>query len=64
MDAETGSCEHQQIPSRTQKCSVLIGSELDPVNRPLDSQIEMEPIVIDWAKEEAKMARIVRKIHV
>ena len=26
--------------------------------------IEMEPLVIDWAKEEAKMARILRNIHV
>ena len=23
----------------------------------------MEPLVIDWAKEESKMARIVRDIH-
>ena len=30
----------------------------------LDRQIGMEPLVIDWAKEEAKMARIVRDIHV
>ena len=28
--------EHQQIPSRTQKFSMLIGSKLDRVNRPLD----------------------------
>ena len=30
----------------------------------LDRQIRMEPLVIDWAKEEAKMARIIRDIHV
>ena len=30
----------------------------------LDRQIGIEPLVIDWAKEEAKMARIVRDIHV
>ena len=24
----------------------------------------MEPLVVDWDKEEAKMARIVRNIHV
>ena len=30
----------------------------------LDRQIGMEPLVIDWAKEEAKMARIVRDINV
>ena len=30
----------------------------------LDRQIGMEPLVIDWAKEEAKMARILRNIHV
>ena len=30
----------------------------------LDRQIGMEPLVIDWAKEEARMAKIVRKIHV
>ena len=29
-----------------------------------DRQIEMEPRVIDWAKEKAKMTKIVRKIHV
>ena len=29
----------------------------------LDRQIGMEPFVIDWAKVEAKMARIVRNIH-
>ena len=33
LDAKTGSCEHQQIPSRTQKCSMLIGSKLDSMNR-------------------------------
>ena len=27
-------------------------------------KIGMEPLAIDWAKEEAKMARIVRDIHV
>ena len=30
----------------------------------LDKQIGMEPRAIDWAKEEAKMATIVRDIHV
>ena len=27
-------------------------------------QIGMEPLVINWAKEKAEMARIVRNIHV
>ena len=39
MDAKTGSCEHQQIPSRTQNFSVIIGSKLDRVNRPLDNSL-------------------------
>ena len=30
----------------------------------VDRQIGMEPLVIDLAKEEAKMARIIRNIHV
>ena len=30
----------------------------------LDRQIGMEPLVIDWAKEEAKMAKIFDHIHV
>ena len=30
----------------------------------LDRQIGMEPLVIDWAKGDAKMAKIVRNIHV
>ena len=30
----------------------------------LDMEIGMEPLVIDWAKDEKKMARIVRNIHV
>ena len=30
----------------------------------LDRQIGMEPLVTDWAKEEAKLAEIVRNIHV
>ena len=34
LDAKTGSCEHQQIPSGTQKFSMLIESKLDRVNRP------------------------------
>ena len=34
LDAKTGSCKHQQIPSHTQKFSVLIRSKLDRVNRP------------------------------
>ena len=34
LNPEAGSCEHQQIPSRTQKFSMLIGLKLDLVNRP------------------------------
>ena len=34
LDAKTGSCKHQQIPTLTQKFSMLIGSKLDRVNRP------------------------------
>ena len=30
----------------------------------LDRQIGMEPLFIDWAKEEAKMAKIIRHIYV
>ena len=30
----------------------------------LDRQLGMEPLVTGWAKEEAKMAKIVRHIHV
>ena len=30
----------------------------------LDMQIVMEPLVIDWAKEEAKMGQIIRHIYV
>ena len=30
----------------------------------LDMQIGMQPLVIDWAKEEANMAKIIRHIHV
>ena len=30
----------------------------------LDMQIGMEPLVIDWAKEEAKMEQIIRYIYV
>ena len=30
----------------------------------LDRQIAMEPLVTDRAKEEAKIARIIRNIHV
>ena len=37
--------------------------KLDHVNRSLDRQIGMEPLVIDWAKDEAKMAKIVRNFH-
>ena len=29
----------------------------------LDRQLGMEPFVIDWAKEEAKMVKIVRNTH-
>ena len=34
-NTKTGQCKHQQIPSRTQKFSVLIGSKFDRLNRPL-----------------------------
>ena len=30
----------------------------------LDRQIGMEPLVIDWAKEEAKMAKLIWHIYV
>ena len=30
----------------------------------LDRQIGMEPLVTDWAKEKAKMAKIIRHIYV
>ena len=30
----------------------------------LDKQIGIESLVIDWANEEAKMAKVVRNIHV
>ena len=30
----------------------------------LDRQIGMKPLVIDWAKEEPKMAKIIRHIYV
>ena len=30
----------------------------------VDRQTGMEPLVIDWAKEEVKMPRILRNIHV
>ena len=30
----------------------------------LDMQIGMEPLVIDWAKEEAKMAKIIQHVYV
>ena len=30
----------------------------------LDMQIGMEPLVIDWAKEEPKMGQIIRHIYV
>ena len=30
----------------------------------LDREIGMGPLVIDWAKEEAKMAKIIRHIYV
>ena len=30
----------------------------------LDRQLGMEPLVIDWAKGEAKMAKVVRNIQV
>ena len=30
----------------------------------LDRQIGMEPLVINWAKEEAKMPKIIRHIYV
>ena len=34
------------------------------VNIALDMQIGMEPLVIDWAKEEPKMGQIIRHIYV
>ena len=30
----------------------------------LDMQIRMEPLVIDWAKEEPKMVQIIRQIFI
>ena len=30
----------------------------------LDMQIGMEPLVIDWAKEEPKMGQIIRHVYV
>ena len=30
----------------------------------LERHIGMEPFVIDWAKEEAKMAKIIRHIYI
>ena len=30
----------------------------------LDMQIGMEPLVVDWAKEEPKMGQIIRHIYV
>ena len=30
----------------------------------LDRQIGMEPLVINWAKEEAKVAKVIRHIYV
>ena len=30
----------------------------------LDMHIGMQPLVIDWAKEEAKMAKIIRHMYV
>ena len=30
----------------------------------LDRQIGIEPLIIDWAKEEANMAKIIRHIYV
>ena len=30
----------------------------------LDRKIGMEPLIIDWVKEEAKMAKIIRHIYV
>ena len=36
------------------------GNRYSNVNR----QIGMEPLVIDWAKEESKMTKIVCNIHV
>ena len=35
-----------------------------PMWRFLDMQIGMEPLVIDWAKEEPKMGQIIRHIYV
>ena len=30
----------------------------------LDKKVQMEPLVIDWAKEKAKMVKIIRHIYV
>ena len=30
----------------------------------LDMQVGMQPLVIDWAKEESKMAKIIQRIYV
>ena len=35
-----------------------------PMWRILNTQIGMEPLVIDWAKEEPKMGQIIRHIYV
>ena len=35
-----------------------------PMWRILDMQIGMEPLVIDWAKEESKMGQIILHIYV
>ena len=58
-------CVNANIFHHTQKkIQMIIGTKLDRVNRPLDRSVEMEPLVIGWAKEEAKMPGIVRNIHV
>ena len=41
-----------------------MGESLFQCGSLLDRQIGMEPLVIDWAKEKVKMAKIFHKIHV
>ena len=49
----------KSIISRTNKREALFQRE-----GILDRKIGMEPLVINWTKEEAKMAKIIRHIHV
>ena len=41
-----------------------VGESLFQYGDFLDRQIGMEPLIIDWAKEETKMAKIVCNIRV